>query len=38
MSDTLLVTGGTGLAGSKVALLAARLGWHVRVLVRAIRT
>jgi nucleoside-diphosphate-sugar epimerase len=34
MPDTLLVTGGTGLAGSNVALLAARLGWHVRVLVR----
>jgi dihydroflavonol-4-reductase len=34
MTETLLVTGGTGLAGSAVALLAAKLGRHVRVLVR----
>jgi nucleoside-diphosphate-sugar epimerase len=34
MTDTLLVTGGTGLAGSTVALLAASLGHQVRALVR----
>lgn len=31
----LLVTGGTGLAGSNTALLARQRGWDVRVLVRA---
>jgi dihydroflavonol-4-reductase len=34
MTHTLLVTGGTGLAGSTVALLAARAGYKVRALVR----
>jgi len=35
MSDLLLVTGGTGLTGSTVALLAARQGRAVRALVRS---
>jgi len=34
MSDVLLVTGGTGLTGSTIALQAARQGREVRVLVR----
>lgn len=34
---SLVVTGGTGLAGSNIALAAVRAGWQVRVLVRDAR-